>query len=121
MAQHKGCLIGCAVALVVGLGVLAALTFGAVKLVDMADKVLLDPKVYQEIEAGDTESQVRGRLPSGETVLKTGLKEGGPAEPQGSVCSWYLSSADAKGGEETVFRFCFKDGRLAGKAEYHLK
>lgn len=121
MTQRKGCLIGCGVAAVVGVGVIAALAFGATKILDVADKTLLDPKVYAAVEVGRPEQEVRDRLPSGETFIKAGLKEGGPAEPSGSECAWYLSDGGAVGGTETVLRFCFKDGKLAEKARYALK
>ncbi|MFJ4780053.1 hypothetical protein [Streptomyces sp. NPDC088762] len=121
MAQRKGCLIGCGVALVLGVGVLVLLLFGVGKVLDVADKTLVDPKVYEAVRTGDAEGEVRGRLPSGETFVKDVLKEGGPAEPEGSACAWYVSSGDTKNGKETVFRFCFKDGKLAEKAEYPMK
>ncbi|MFD3330241.1 hypothetical protein [Streptomyces sp. NPDC058701] len=121
MAQRKGCLIGCGIAAVVGIGLIAALVFGASKVLDAADKTLLDPKVYAEAEVGRPEQEVRDRLPSGETFIKSGLKDGGPAEPTGNTCSWYLSDGDPVGGTETVFRFCFKDGTLAEKVQYPMK
>ncbi|MFJ6483400.1 MULTISPECIES: hypothetical protein [unclassified Streptomyces] len=121
MAQRKGCLIGCAVALVLGVGLLVAVVFGLGKVLDMADKTLLDPAVYEAVKTGDAESEVRGKLPSGESFVKSALKEGGPAEPEGSTCSWYMSSGASKNGEETVLRFCFKDGKLAEKTQYAMK
>ncbi|MFH7598780.1 hypothetical protein WDV06_27345 [Streptomyces racemochromogenes] len=119
MAQRKGCLIGCGVALVLGIGLLAALFLGVGKMLDVADKTLVDPKVYASVRVGDPEGEVRAKLPSGESFVKSALKEGGPAEPAGSVCAWYVSSDD-KASEE-VLRFCFKDGKLAEKAQYHMK
>ncbi|MFD4245959.1 hypothetical protein ACFWP3_30850 [Streptomyces sp. NPDC058525] len=121
MAQRKGCLIGCGVALVLGVGLAVAAVFGIGKVLDMADNTLIDPKVYEAVKAGDAESEVRAKLPSGESFVKSALKEGGPAEPEGSVCAWYVSSDDPKNGKETVLRFCFKDGKLAEKAEYPMK
>ncbi|MDX3538404.1 hypothetical protein PV721_29485 [Streptomyces sp. MB09-01] len=121
MAQRKGCLIGCGVALVLGVGLLVAVVFGMGKVLDMADKTLVDPTVYASVKTGDAESEVRGRLPSGDSFVKAALKEGGPAEPEGSTCSWYLSSGDTKNGKETVLRFCFKDGKLAEKTEYPMQ
>ncbi|MFE1874223.1 hypothetical protein ACFW9N_25620 [Streptomyces sp. NPDC059496] len=121
MAQRKGCLIGCAVALVVGVGLLIAVVFGMGKVLDMADKTLVDPAVYEVVKTGDAESEVRGKLPSGESFVKSALKEGGPIEPEGSTCSWYISSGETKNGEETVLRFCFKDGKLAEKTQYPMK
>ncbi|MEU7728519.1 hypothetical protein AB0B78_25285 [Streptomyces sp. NPDC040724] len=121
MAQRKGCLIGCGVALVLGVGLLVAVVFGMGKVLDMADKTLVDPTVYESVKTGDAESEVRGRLPSGDSFVKGALKEGGPAEPEGSACSWYISSGDTKNGEETVLRFCFKDGKLAEKTQYPMQ
>ncbi|MEU8779505.1 hypothetical protein [Streptomyces sp. NPDC048606] len=119
MAKRKGWFIGCGVALVIGIGLLAALAFGASKLLDVADKSFLDPKVYEAIRVGDAESEVRAKLPSGESFVKDALKDGGPAEPAGSTCAWYVSSAE--NADEDVLRFCFKDGRLAEKASYRMK
>ncbi|MEW2139848.1 hypothetical protein AB0892_25235 [Streptomyces sp. NPDC005409] len=121
MAQRKGCLIGCAVALVLGVGLLVLLVFGMGKVLDMADKTLADPAVYEAAKIGDPESELRGKLPSGESFVKSALEEGGPAEPEGSVCAWYLSSDESEIGKETVLRFCFKDGKLAEKASYPMK
>ncbi|MFE9843727.1 hypothetical protein [Streptomyces goshikiensis] len=119
MAQRKGCLIGCGVALVLGIGAVVLLLFGIGKIADVADKTLVDPDVYTSVKTGDPEDAVRKKLPSGESFVKNALKEGGPAEPEGSTCSWYLSSGDGVG--STVFRFCFKDGRLAEKVDYETK
>lgn len=118
MAQRKGCLIGCAVAGVLGIGLLAVLGFGAVKLFGAVRENLLDPKVYAEVAVGDQESAVRAKLPSGESFVKDALKDGGPAQPQGAACSWYLAD---EGEGDQVYRFCFKDGRLAEKVTYKTR
>ncbi|MCY0928651.1 hypothetical protein OTB20_21070 [Streptomyces sp. H27-H1] len=118
MARRRGCLIGCAVAGVLGIAVLVALVFGIGKIVDVADKTLVDPKVYEAVEAGEAETEVRAKLPSGESFVTSALKDGGPAEPAGSQCSWYLSSS---GNGDTVLRFCYRDGKLAEKADYRVK
>ncbi|MDA5284489.1 hypothetical protein ACWGHM_28675 [Streptomyces sp. NPDC054904] len=119
MAQRKGCLIGCGVALVVGVGLAVALVLGGGKLLDIADKTLLDPKVYEAVRIGDNETEVRAKLPSGDSFVKEALKDGGPAEPTGSTCAWYLSSTDNSSSD--VLRLCFKDGKLADKAAYRMK
>ncbi|UQX04036.1 hypothetical protein [Streptomyces sp. RerS4] len=118
MAQRKVWFIGCGVVLVIGVGLLAALAFGASKVLDMADKTLLDPKVYEAVRVGDAESEVRAKLPSGDSFVKDALKEGGPAEPAGSTCAWYVSTSSSA---DDVLRFCFKDGKLAEKAQYRMK
>lgn len=118
MAARKGCLIGCAVAGVLGIGLLVALLFGVGKLMDVADKTLVDPKVYEAVKVGDSEAEVRAKLPSGQSFVTSALKEGGPGEPAGSQCSWYLSNS---GSGDTVLRFCYKDGKLTEKADYRSK
>ncbi|MEU8839526.1 hypothetical protein AB0D97_10390 [Streptomyces roseus] len=119
MAQRKGCLIGCGVALVLGIAAVGALVFGVGKVVDAAGETILEPGVYQAVNVGDPQDAVRAKLPSGESFMKDALKPGGPAEPEGSVCSWYVSAEDSDG--DTVYRFCFKDGKLAEKVEYRMK
>ncbi|MFB7054910.1 hypothetical protein ACFCXT_17545 [Streptomyces vinaceus] len=119
MAQRKGCLIGCGVALVLGIAAVGALVFGVGKVVDAAGKTMLEPDVYRSVSVGDPEDAVRAKMPSGESFIKGALKSGGPAEPEGSVCSWYVSAEDSGG--DTVYRFCFKDAKLAEKVEYRMK
>ncbi|MFE2874435.1 hypothetical protein ACFXG6_01240 [Streptomyces roseus] len=119
MAQRKGCLIGCGVASVLGIAAVGALVFGVGKVVDAAGETILEPGVYQSVNVGDPQDAVRAKLPSGESFMKDALKSGGPAEPGGSVCSWYVSAENGDG--ETVYRFCFKDGKLAEKVEYRMK
>ncbi|MER6392644.1 hypothetical protein ACFXEL_36280 [Streptomyces sp. NPDC059382] len=119
MAQRKGCLIGCGVVLVLGIGALVALFLGVGKFMDAAGKTFVEPEVYRSVKVGDAEDAVRAKLPSGESFVKGVLKEGGPAQPAGSVCSWYVSAADSDGND--VFRFCYKDGKLAEKVEYRMK
>ncbi|OKK22360.1 hypothetical protein AMK16_04230 [Streptomyces sp. CB00455] len=121
MAQRKGCLIGCGVALVLGLALAAAAVLGIGKVRDIADSTVLDPAVYESVKTGDAEDVVRAKLPSGDSFVKSALKEGGPAQPEGSTCAWYVAGGDTALGEETVLRFCFKDGRLAEKAAYRMR
>ncbi|AWZ06321.1 MULTISPECIES: hypothetical protein [unclassified Streptomyces] len=118
MARRNGCVIGCLVAVVLGIGLLVLLLFGIGKVADVADKTLVDPKVYEAVKVGDGESEVRAKLPSGETFVTAALKDGAPAEPADSRCSYYVSST---GDSNTVLRFCFKDGKLAEKADYRMK
>ncbi|MER7763162.1 hypothetical protein [Streptomyces sp. NPDC097619] len=120
MAERRnGCLIGCAVAGVIGLGLLAALGFGLFKLVGAAEQTLLDQKVYEAVSVGESERAVRDRLPEGGTFIEGALKDGGPAQPAGTTCAWYI--ADGTDGGDEVFRFCFRDGKLAEKVRYAMK
>ncbi|MCB5164136.1 hypothetical protein LG634_04705 [Streptomyces bambusae] len=117
--RRKGCLIGCLVAGILGVLVLVAVGIGLFMVVDAADDTMIDRAVYESVKTGDAESAVRGRLPDGAGFIEDVLKEGGPARPAGTSCAWYLDEADSAA--ERVFRFCFKDGRLAEKAEYVAK
>ncbi|AXE24023.1 hypothetical protein C0216_11640 [Streptomyces globosus] len=120
MARRKGCLIGCGVALVIGIAGAVALAFGLTKVVDAANKTMIDPSVYAAVQVGDAEDAVRAKLPSGDSFIKDALKTGGPAEPAGSTCSWFVNGEGESAGE-TVYRLCFKDGKLAEKVQYPLQ
>ncbi|MBT2478784.1 hypothetical protein [Streptomyces sp. ISL-94] len=46
----------------------------------------------------------------------------GPQRPEGTVCLALLSSEDSPDlSTDTVFRFCFKDGKLVDKQAYEVK
>ncbi|MGR3867338.1 sensor histidine kinase [Streptomyces graminifolii] len=122
--KKKGFLIGCgsAVLAFVVLGVLAVVLI--VHLVGKeGDKIMLDPKVYESVKVGDSETAVRDRLPHGKSFLGPALKDAAPAEPRGASCSSYLSTKKwpTKGGDMPAFRFCFKDGRLIEKRAFATK
>ncbi|WP_424210908.1 hypothetical protein ACN20G_01735 [Streptomyces sp. BI20] len=121
MAARKGCLIGCGVMLVLGVAAAIAAVLGFGKLMDSMDKVMIDPKVYEAARVGQTESEVRAKLPSGDSFMKEAFKQDGPAQPAGSTCSWYTADLDSEGTAETVYRFCFADGKLAEKVSYRMK
>ncbi|MER7183988.1 histidine kinase [Streptomyces hyaluromycini] len=121
--RKKGLWIGCGGALLafVVLGGLAVVF--VVKLVgDEADKLMLDPSVYDSVRVGDTEAAVRDRLPHGRSFLAQALDSdhGAPPAPRGATCSSYLSSGDWPdgGGKAPAFRFCFRDGRLIEKRTF---
>ncbi|MFD8812082.1 sensor histidine kinase [Streptomyces sp. NPDC059627] len=121
--RKKGLWIGCGGALLafVVLGGLAVVF--VVKLVgDEADKLMLDPSVYDSVRVGDTEAAVRDRLPHGRSFLAQALDSdhGAPPAPRGATCSSYLSSGDwpDEGGKAPAFRFCFRDGKLIEKRTF---
>ncbi|MGG8408138.1 hypothetical protein ACM614_16775 [Streptomyces sp. 12297] len=120
MAERRnGCLIGCLVAGVLGVGLLALLGFGIFAFVGAADESMIDRQVYDAVKTGDAESEVRAKLPEGDNFITDALKGGGPAQPAGATCVWYAIADDSAGsGAEDVFRFCFKDGKLAQKSAY---
>ncbi|MEU7166588.1 histidine kinase [Streptomyces morookaense] len=119
--KSNGCLVGCGIALLILLG-LAALAFLALgKTVDETNKGLLDRSVYDSVKVGEPEQQVRDRLPSGKSFLTADLKDKGPAKPAGASCLSLVSSEGSKGSTDTVFRFCFKDGKLIEKREFDVQ
>ncbi|MFF4738222.1 sensor histidine kinase [Streptomyces sp. NPDC001262] len=119
--KSNGCVIGCGIALLILVG-LAALAFLALgKTIEETDKAMLDRSVYDSVKVGEPEQQVRDRLPSGKSVFTADLKDKGPAQPAGASCLSLLSSEGSKGTEDTVFRFCFKDGKLIEKREFDVQ
>lgn len=82
--KKKGVVIGCggAVLAFVILGVLAVVLI--VNLVGKeGDKLMLDPKVYESVKVGDSETAVRDRLPHGKSFLGPALGDEAPAKPRG--------------------------------------
>jgi signal transduction histidine kinase len=74
----------------------------------------VSPHTYRQIEIGDTRNRVR-ELTGGDSVTaRRAGEDGQPAAPPGTTCEYAMAE-----GFDSVFRFCFKDGRLAQKAEIH--
>ncbi|MFI6470613.1 sensor histidine kinase [Streptomyces sp. NPDC050516] len=116
-----GVALGCGIA--VGAVVLLAIAAGVglFFLAGSAEKGMIDPSQYDRIKVGTSEAEVRNELPSGDTVLTSGLAGKGPAEPEGSQCLVLMSSDTGEGLKtEPVFRFCFKDGKLIEKKSYEV-
>ncbi|MGW6941997.1 sensor histidine kinase [Streptomyces xanthophaeus] len=121
-SRTGGVALGCGIAvaavvfLVVVLGAVIVLMVGSV------DDSMLDPADYDSVNVGETESEVRGRLPDGDSILTSGLDRKGPLRPQGSQCLALMSSGTSGAfTSDTVFRFCFKDGKLVDKQAYEVK
>ncbi|MBZ6475931.1 histidine kinase [Streptomyces griseocarneus] len=120
--KSNGCLISVVVGLVI-LGLLAvAAVFGIGAIIDEADKAMIDPSVYESVKVGEPERQVREKLPPGKSFLTSDLKDKLPADPAGTSCLSLLSTDTSRGlMTDTVYRFCFKDGKLSEKREFHVK
>ncbi|GGU59690.1 hypothetical protein GCM10010211_25800 [Streptomyces albospinus] len=120
--RSNGCLIIAGTGLLILVGLMAAALFGVGSLVDEADKGAIDPQDYASVKVGDPEAQVRHALPSGSSLLTSHARSKLPAKPAGSTCLVFLSTADEDdSATDTVYRFCFKDGKLADKREFHVK
>ncbi|MDX2830302.1 sensor histidine kinase [Streptomyces scabiei] len=70
----------------------------------------ISPGIYRQIRTGDTQDRVR-ELTGGDSAAarEEGLAER-PATPAGTTCEYAMVE-----GLESVFRFCFKDGKLTQK------
>ncbi|WP_455358466.1 sensor histidine kinase [Streptomyces sp. SYSU K21746] len=120
--RSGGVALGCGIA-VAALVLLAIVGgFGVFFLIGSLDKAMIDRASYDEVAVGTSEEEVRELLPSGDTVLTTGLSGKGPAEPVGAECLVLMSSETGSSLDtEPVFRFCFKDGKLIEKKAYEVK
>ncbi|MEW2137319.1 histidine kinase [Streptomyces sp. NPDC005409] len=116
-----GVALGCGIAvaavvlLVIVIGVFAVLMIGSV------DDAMLDRDEFDAVQVGDAEQEVRGRLPSGESILTAGMDRKGPPRPPGSSCVTLLSTEETELTTDRVFRFCFRDGKLVDKQAYEVK
>ena len=114
---HRGVKIGCGVvALVVaGLGV------GMYFLVQSIGKGTIEQSQYDAVRVGQSEKEVRAKLPSGDSIFASGMDKGAPPVPEGAEC---LTLADVNSTDlesERVFRFCFRDGELIEKKTFRVK
>ncbi|MEV6650161.1 histidine kinase [Streptomyces sp. NPDC051219] len=120
--RSGGVALGCGIAVAALVVVVIASGFGLFFLMGSLDKAMIDSARYDEVSVGQSEEEVRGMLPSGDSVLTSGLSGKGPAEPKGSTCLVLMSEEAGDSLEtEPVFRFCFKDGKLIEKKAYVVK
>ncbi|MFE9256447.1 sensor histidine kinase [Streptomyces sp. NPDC006879] len=119
---RSGFLVGCGLSLVVMVGVLVLLGVAFFMLAGSLDEAMISKEEYDQVRVGESERQVRERLPSGDTALVAGLEGTGPPKPPGSACLVLMSSEDGSSfTAEPVFRFCFKDGKLVEKKAYETE
>ncbi|WP_455352928.1 sensor histidine kinase [Streptomyces sp. SYSU K217416] len=120
--RSGGVALGCGIAVAALVLLAIAGGFGVFFLIGSLDKAMIDRAAYDEVAVGTSEEEVRELLPSGDTVLTTGLSGKGPAEPVGAECLVLMSSETGSSLDtEPVFRFCFKDGKLIEKKAYEVK
>lgn len=125
MSRNKrgsGIAIGCGVAALVALVLLAALIVGGVFLFREADDAMIEPKQYDAVQVGQSEAEVRERLPHGNSFLTSDVEKGAPPVPDGAQCLTLLSTEFGTTWDaEPVFRFCFKDGVLVEKKSFEVE
>nr|WP_312847184.1 hypothetical protein [Streptomyces sp. WAC05458] len=114
MSSKKNAALGCAataVVLVVGAG--ALLVWGVFKGIDELDKGAIPASVYESARVGEAEADLRGKLPEGGSLLTDGVEKQGPALPDDAACEHFVDDE-----KDIVYRFCFRDGKLASKVSY---
>ncbi len=125
MSRNKrgsGIAIGCGVAALVALVLLAALIVGGVFLFREADDAMIEPKQYDAVKVGQSEAEVRERLPHGNSFLTSDVERGAPPVPEGARCLTLLSTEFGTTWDaEPVFRFCFRDGVLVEKKSFEVE
>ncbi|MFD5918465.1 sensor histidine kinase [Kitasatospora sp. NPDC058201] len=113
-----GCAIGGAVVL---LAVLGLVVWGVVAFIRATDDSTVRRPLYDSVEVGTAEADVRRMLPPGNSFFTKDLERGGPTPPADSSCRYFLSDTDGDGWEgDNVVRFCFKDGVLVEKKHYNV-
>lgn len=119
--RRNGVAVGCGVSALIVLVLVIAVAVGGVLLVREADKAMIDPKQYDAVTVGQSEAEVRERLPRGDSFMAGDLEEGAPPVPKGAECLTLLSTEFGSSWDaEPVFRFCFRDGKLIEKKAFEV-
>ncbi|WEV30067.1 histidine kinase [Streptomyces sp. 71268] len=112
--------VGCGVAVGIGLLLVVAAGVGVWFLAQEAEKAMIDRGEFDAVRVGQSEAEVRDRLPDGKSFLAEDLTKGAPPEPAGSTCLTLMSTEVGGWDTEPVFRFCFRDGKLIEKKSFDV-
>ncbi|MFD9727355.1 sensor histidine kinase [Streptomyces sp. NPDC059072] len=120
--RSGGVAMGCGIAVAALVLLVIVLGAGMVFLVGSANEAMIDRAEFDAVKMGEPEQAVRGRLPDGANMLTQGLDRKGLPRPEGSSCLTLLSTEPQENlTTDTVFRFCFKDGKVVDKQVYEVK
>jgi hypothetical protein len=97
-------------------GVVALGIWGVSALMDEMNKATIPPRVYESAKVGDSETAVQDKLPDEDSVLTSAWADQGPRMPKDATCRHFAS--DDPDDTTTVFRFCFRDGKLVEKQTF---
>ncbi|MFI8498511.1 sensor histidine kinase [Streptomyces sp. NPDC085524] len=121
-SRSGGVAMGCGIAVAALVLLVIVIGAGAVFLVGSVNNAMIDRAEFDAVKAGESEETVRGRMPDGANLITQGLDRKGPPRPEGSSCLTLLSTEPQEDlTTDTVFRFCFKDGKLVDKQVYEVK
>ncbi|WP_405014519.1 sensor histidine kinase [Kitasatospora sp. NBC_01539] len=111
-----GCALGAGLVLLAALGIVV---WGAFLFFEVLGNATLPRDTYDALRVGQSEREVRSRLPAGSELMTGEYRTQGPPVPTGASCDWFISGEETGTLEhETVLRLCFADGRLAEKQHY---
>lgn len=116
-----GVALGCGIAVAAVVVLLIVIGAAVALLVGSVSDTTISRADYDGVQVGEAEDAVRSRLPSGDSILTEGLDRKGPPRPQGAACVALLADDDSDLGSNSVFRFCFKDGKLVDKQAYQAE
>ncbi|MCX4779662.1 sensor histidine kinase [Streptomyces sp. NBC_01264] len=116
-----GVTLGCGIAVAAVVVLLIVIGAAVALLVGSVSDASIGRADYDEIQVGEPEGAVRSRLPSGDSILTEGLDRQGPPRPRGASCLTLLADGGGDWDSDSVFRFCFKDGKLVDKQAYEAK
>lgn len=77
----------------------------------------ISPSTYESVQVGQSEAEVREKLPEG-TVFGSLLDAEQPPRPRGSSCLVTLATSPVLDEEGEVVRFCFLEGKLVEKRAF---
>ncbi|MFF3860510.1 sensor histidine kinase [Streptomyces sp. NPDC002209] len=120
-SRTGGIAMGCGIAFAAVVLLVIVIGAGVVLLLGTAGNAMISRDDYDKVRVGESEEAVRNLLPDGESFLTSGLDRKGPQRPEGARCLALLSSEDSGLSTDTVFRFCFKDGKLVDKQAYEVE
>ncbi|CAM5636531.1 histidine kinase OS=Streptomyces lavendulae subsp. lavendulae OX=58340 GN=liaS6 PE=4 SV=1 [Streptomyces lavendulae subsp. lavendulae] len=121
-SRTGGVAMGCGIAVAAVVLLIIVLGAGMTLLLGSVNKAMISKEEYDSVSVGDSEKSVRDRLPDGDSVLTTGLDRKGPPRPEGTDCLALLSTEDSSTlTNDSVFRFCFRGGKLVDKQAYEVK
>ncbi|MGW7103722.1 sensor histidine kinase [Streptomyces sp. NPDC054838] len=116
-----GVALGCGIAFAAVVLLVIVIGAGLALVVSSATDVMISRADFDAVRVGEPEKAVRDRLPDGGSILTSGMERKGPPRPEGTDCLVLLSEEDSQLATDTVFRFCFKDGKLVDKQEYEVE
>ncbi|MET9885374.1 histidine kinase [Streptomyces sp. NPDC006430] len=120
-SRTGGVAMGCGIAFAAVVLLVIVLGAGMAFLAGSVNKAMISQDDYDAVHVGESEEAVRGRLPEGDSFMTAGLDRKGPERPEGTQCLALLSTDESGLTTDTVFRFCFKDGKLVDKQAYEAK